>query len=376
MMLDKQRSLERPPLVVSAPGKTILMGEHAAVYGHPALVAAIDRRLEVTLTAMPEPGVWLDLPPIGVRQGCSWSSLSAHAQGAAQAWESYRRSPSPETFRHVRGDDPAHLVKVALGETAGRLAAHGVTVGEGAPGLRVQVESDIPLGAGFGSSAAVAAALAVAVAAWHGVELDAPTLEQLTLDIERRQHGMPSGIDSTTVLHGGLVWVERHGEESKTLRVEPVASLPTWLEGIRVFHSGLPAQSTGEVVAAVRHLRQQDRRLFDEAMGAMVSATQELRRGLMTMDASSLIRLLRQFQGGLERLGVVPPEIQRVVRQVEELGGAAKISGAGALRGPGAGSLLVFHPEVPELATWPCLDALEPLDIALGAPGVGLRSPA
>ncbi len=366
-----QRSLDRPPLVVSAPGKTILMGEHAAVYGHPALVTAIDRRLHARFEPMAGSGVRLDIPLIGVEQHCSWSSLLADARRAAEAWERYRQAPSQESFARVRGEDPAHLVKVALGETARTLAAEGTEVDGQGLGMRLHLQSDIPLGAGFGSSAAVAAVLVVGLAAWHGKELDAMTLERLTLDIERRQHGMPSGIDSATVLHGGLVWA--HRDDGEGLRIEPMTSTPPWLRQIRIFNSGSPAQDTGEVVAAVRRLRQHQRRRFDGAMTAMVEATRELRRGLLApepMVVTGLIPLLRRFQAGLEDLGVVPAGLQEVVRQIEAEGGAAKISGAGALGGPGAGSLLIAHPQPERLAEWRFLDPLEPLDIALGAPGV------
>lgn len=366
-----QRSLERPPLVVSAPGKTILMGEHAAVYGHPALVTAIDRRLEATFEPMAEAGVRLDIPLIGVAQRCSWRSLQEDARRAAEAWESYRQAPSQETFAAVRGDDPAHLVKIALGETAGALAVDGIEVDGAGPGLRLRLTSEIPLGAGFGSSAAVAAVLVVGLAAWYGTKLEASRLERLTLDIERRQHGMPSGIDSATVLHGGLVWA--HRDDGETLRIEPMTSIPQWLGGIRIFNSGPPAQDTGEVVAAVRRLRQDHRHQFEAAMQAMVGATRELRRRMLVpepLTIAEVIPLLRRCQRGLEGLGVVPPRVQEVVRRVEAEGGAAKISGAGALRGSGAGSLLIAHAEPERLSAWRFLDALEPLDIALGGAGV------
>jgi hypothetical protein len=52
--------------------------------------------------------------------------------------------------------------------------------------------------------------------------------------------------------------------------------------------------------------------------------------------------LIREHQACLEELGVVPEAVRAVVRRVEAEGGAAKISGAGSLAGPGAGSLLVY----------------------------------
>jgi hypothetical protein len=54
---------------VSAPGKTILFGEHAAVYGHPALVTALDHRLTAiarrSASSGPRP-VHLEIPDMGI----------------------------------------------------------------------------------------------------------------------------------------------------------------------------------------------------------------------------------------------------------------------------------------------------------------------
>jgi mevalonate kinase len=197
-----------PAVTVSAPGKAILMGEHAAVYGRPALVAAVDRRLEARLTgtggtAAAGSGVRLELPAVEVSETVEWHEIRAYARAARDRWLEYRRRPGPETFRRLRGDDPAHLVKVALGE-----AADFLDDGE-PPGVELRLRSEIPIGAGFGSSAAAAAAITLAYLRLRGAEVATEALEGLALDVERRQHGAPSGIDTVTVIRGGLVWATR-----------------------------------------------------------------------------------------------------------------------------------------------------------------------
>ena len=379
-------------VTVSAPGKAILMGEHAAVYGRPALVAAADRRLEARLTevggtsagtsaaavrlerltevggtsAVRTSAVRLELPEVEVSETVGWSEIRAYARAARERWAEYERRPGPEAFGRLRGDDPAHLVKVALGEAADFLA-DAVP-----PGVELSLRSEIPIGGGFGSSAAVGAAVAAAYLRLRGAEVGAGELERLSLEIERRQHGTPSGVDSATVIRGGLVWATRTTENRVV--AEPVAVRSQHLDHVRIFNSGTPAESTGAVVAAMRARRDADPERFEHLLKRMEAATRMLRRRLESADETpaphDLITPMRDFEACLEELGVVPPRIRKIVREVERRGGAAKISGAGALSGVGAGSLLVYHPDPAAVDAWTFLDGLERLDVQLGAEGV------
>ena len=86
-------------------------------------------------------------------------------------------------------------------------------------------------------------------------------------------------------------------------------------------------------------------------------------------DPDRSLHLIREHEACLEDLGVVPEEVRSVVRRVEGEGGAAKISGAGSLSGPGAGSLLVYHPDPERVARWEFLRPFPFYPVHLGAPG-------
>lgn len=344
----------------SAPGKIILAGEHSAVYGRPALVAALNLRLRVILEERREPGVAVILPELGYEGEVSCTDLREYAGAVRRRWLDFERDPSPAAFHRLRGRDPAHLVKVALGEIlAGAPQAD--------PGWRLSVDSDLPVGCGMGSSAALAAAVTLAALLALGVEVSSDQLGDLVLDCERRQHGSPSGVDGAVVLRGGVVWAERRG--SGELDLEDVdAGAAGVLGDLVIVNTGAPAQTTGEVVASVRELHDRDAAVFAATLDRLEEAARELRRGLEQNQGSTVAAALTEAERGLETLGVVPAEVIERIRRVEGAGGAAKVSGAGAIAGSGAGCLVVYHPD-PSADLGGLLPGAGVVPAALGAAG-------
>jgi mevalonate kinase len=339
------------------------MGEHAVVYGRPAIAAAIDLRVTVRVSPAPGSVVHLDLPCLPHSEETSWEALRVYALAARERWEAYSREPGPERFRAVRGADPAHLVKAALGEAAEDLGE------ESPPGLRLRVESALPVGSGFGSSAATATGVIAAYFTFRGEALDLERIGRIALAAERRQHGLPSGIDGATVLQGGLLWARR---VEGGLAAERIAARSSLLSRLRVYDTGTPAEPTGAVVAAVRHARDRDparhERLLDRIEAATLGFRTELESG--TEDPERVRELIRDCQAALEELGTVPAEVRGLVRRIETEGGAVKISGAGSLSGPGAGSLLVYDPDPERISGWSFLRPFPFHSVHLGAPGL------
>jgi mevalonate kinase len=357
--------------VVSAPGKVILMGEHAAVYGHPAVVAAIDLRLRVSATPRADDKIRIDLPELHHVGSATWEEVEAYAEMSRAHWRRHFVEPGGNPASYAPLGGPAdRLVRLALGET---VAQHPALARRG---VDLRVDSRLPLGSGFGSSAALAVGVAAAYLALADHEQGADLLQRVSLEVERRQHGLPSGVDHNAVLRGGVLWAQRteHGE----LIVEPIVASSALLSGLRIFHSGVPAESTGVLVAAVRRRIELARQKFKAVLDRIDDATRGLRALLLgdEDEPSRLIALIRQAEAALEELGVVPEPIKNIIRKIEAAGGAAKISGAGALSGEGGGSILVYHPDPDRIARWDFLAGWLPLPVRLGSEGLRSEAPA
>ena len=110
-------------------------------------------------------------------------------------------------------------------------------------------------------------------------------------------------------------------------------------------------------------------------MGELVASFQRLLladRG-RARDDEDLGGLLTDYEACLEELGVVPPPVRRTIRRLEGDGWGVKVSGAGALSGDAAGSLLAYHPDRGRAlpSDLPAGTVALPLD--LGAPGLELE---
>ena len=348
--------------VVSVPGKLILMGEHAVVYGHPAIVTAVDLRLRVTVERRPGQKVLLHLPQVHRTAETTWEEISDHTREARSAWRRLVAGEGRKRPAVFKG--PGDLVRVALGRTVRHI---------GSPpdhGIALTLESEIPIGSGFGSSAAVGVAVPAALLALVDRPTDDETLLRLSLDIERLQHGLPSGIDNTASLVGGLLWAQ-HEHRTGDLAWEPIGAHVDWLDGLTIYHSGTPAETTGEVVTTVRQRLAEYPARYEKLLQEIERCTRTLR---MTLDngrpLDEIMELVRRCERALEELGVVPEPTRTVIRKIEAEGGAAKISGAGALSGTGAGSVIVVHPNPEVVDRWVFLEGWRRLPVRLPADGL------
>jgi len=222
------------------------MGEHAAVYGQPALVAAADPRARVEV-AVADEDLSVDLVDFGREIHSTWSEAGDLAAKSRTAWQRYSETPTPAQFAAVGSGSPESLALVALGELAIALNDRRL------PPLTIRVSSNLPVGSGFGSSASIAVALIGGVLALVDDKVNKGLVDSLALEVERRQHGLPSGVDHKTVLYGGVVLAER-GADGEVSISKLDQSSPV-VDRLQVYQTGQPVETTGEVVAAVRRRR-------------------------------------------------------------------------------------------------------------------------
>ena len=275
---------------VSTPGKLILSGEHAVVYGAPALVTAISLRLRTRLERVEGTSVELHMAAIGHDSVVPTADVCAYARAQREAWQRFAADPSPERFAELDDGEPARLAMVALGE-----AIFALGDGDVPEGLRLTVESDLPVGSGFGSSAAAAVGIVSAVYSLAGIAPRWSEIGPVVAEVERRQHGSPSGVDAATVFHGGVLRAVPAGE---SLRFDPLAARADLLQAVRILDTGRPAECTGEVVAAVAERRQESPEAFAGAFESMRRATGSLQAALTAADsvAADLFEPLRSYQ--------------------------------------------------------------------------------
>jgi hydroxymethylglutaryl-CoA synthase len=302
---------------VYAPGKLMLSGEHAVVYGRPALAMAINRYATATVTRESIPQVLFDL-----------SDLSHHSRLSFNALKHLKGRIKRKYHRFIRGDysirdvlqKPFELAQFALGIVAGSL---NLTLPHG---VKIQLQSNIPIGCGMGSSAATILSVMHALSEYLDVPLSQDKLYQLALEAENMQHGRSSGLDLRVALHGGCIYAQ--GQDIQT---RAVPTLPMYL-----VNSGTPVTTTGQCVEKVAPYFKSNQ-LGDE-FAAITNAMDEALRQQSWQKMQEAIRQNHQL---LVNIGVVPNKVQQFISQIELSGGAAKICGAGAVAGDQAGALLV-----------------------------------
>lgn len=337
-------------VVVSAPGKAHLIGEHAVVYGEPAVIAALGRRCVVT--AEKSDAVEITAGDIDARGSFDADETAYFVNDLRNLWNMCAdKKDFSELFSLMR-EDRLNPLRAAVGETLLRLRVDS--------GVQLAIASDIPVGSGLGSSAALAVAIPAAAAALYGKGVSQDQLNDIALTIEQFNHGTPSGGDNTACCYGSLIWFQKANPANVVLSLREEVPYP--LDNFLFVHTTMPEQGTGEMVQHVRTLAEDVRTPRIKALG---SAAQALRDALRARDFGKMQALLNFAQRTLAELGVSTPEIDELHRAVLGAGGAAKLTGAG-----GGGTVLCYHQDKNKLVSLLRDMDYEPWSAVLGDEGV------
>lgn len=318
-----------------SPGKLILSGEHAVVYGAPALSVAIDSYTDVWFTPIHRSeGLRTAFDNLSRGHFYPFDLLKSFKQGLDSRFEAFMRGELPVQKIMRRPDDLAVYTLTSLLQVLplpGRSSRLRLPV----PG-QLNSRSELPLGAGMGSSSAVIAATIVLSEHLLGLQQNQSDRFERVRFCERLQHGKGSFTDAAAVVYGGMNLV--CGSDVKAVEMGPDHSLTRGDGWYWVLH-GTPEASTGECVAAVRGTHGHDKaiwRRFEETTLCL----QEVMK-----DHADPTDVIRENHRLLMTIGVVPDATSRFIDAVEAAGGAAKISGAGSVRGDYGGVKLVYMPD-------------------------------
>lgn len=307
---------------VRAPAKLILSGEHAIVYGKPALALAINRYAEVQASFQALPLISFDLGDLAYQQALHFASLDRLKERIKQKYRRFLRGEFK--IRHVLRK-PVELAQVALS-----LLFEVLNV-KPTQGIKIKVESDIPIGCGMGSSAAIILAVIHVIAHHLGLSLSGDRLFRLALEVEKLQHGYSSGLDLRISQQGGCIYVQ---DDEIFTRNFP--QFPFYL-----VNTGTPLSSTGECVTQVQALFRQSRIGDDFA-----AVTQAMDLALQKNDIRNFKQAVHDNHQLLIDIAVVPEKVQHFAHEIVQAGGVAKVCGAGAVRGDHAGVVLVMIDDV------------------------------
>jgi mevalonate kinase len=277
-----------PAFTASAPGKIILFGEHAVVYGKPAVAAPVTQvsaRAIVQADPRAKPG-------------------SMHIQAPAVGLDAF--------LANLPGEHPLAAA------VNGVLSMLGVTRPSA---CSLRITSTIPVASGLGSGAAVSVALIRALSAFLGHPLSDEQVSALAFEVEKLHHGTPSGIDNTVITYARPVYFVR-GQPIDILRVAKPFTIVIGDTGI--------SSPTAIAVGDVHRLWQKDPARYEALFDAAGRIARQARQVIEAGHPEELGELMDATHTLLQQMGVSSPELDHLVAAARQAGAlGAKLSGAG-----------------------------------------------
>ncbi|MBR5504330.1 MAG: mevalonate kinase [Methanobrevibacter sp.] len=283
--------------VASAPGKTILFGEHSVVYDEPAIAGAVNKRASVKIQESID----------------GHSTLKSYDLGFEVILDTRRGT-------YILKKGKPGIIRYIL-NAMGKFHDHS--------NIEMTLGLNLPIGSGLGSSAAVTVATIAALHDYHGVPVTKEKLAEEAHKVEEDVQGIASPLDTLVSTFGGLVYLSR---EKRIVRFDKPLDAP--------FVVGFTSKygNTSKMVKNVRNLKETYPELVDPFIGTMGKIANEARIAILKNDVDKIADLMNLNQGLLDGLGVNTYELSRMIYTARNNGAlASKITGSG-----GGGSIIAL----------------------------------
>ncbi|GAP20329.1 mevalonate kinase [Leptolinea tardivitalis] len=272
----------------TAPGKAILLGEHAVVYGKPAIAIPVSQlRVEVTIEKFrcPDNEIWID-------------------------------SPVVRLYKNVKDLPFENPLRLAIDLTKDRCTTKTFS------GMMIRINSALPIGGGMGSGAAVSCALIRALSTClDGQALPAETVNALAFEVEKIHHGNPSGVDNTVITYEQPIYFKRN-TPMKMVQVGTPIHLVIADTGIN--------SATSTMVNGVRKRYEQDKERYQGIFDSIENLVDKAHQAIEIGDINTLAMTMNENHRLLQAMEVSSFSLDRLVKTAITAGAlAAKLIGAG-----------------------------------------------
>ena len=283
----------------SAPGKTILFGEHSVVYGEPAIATAVNKRATVRIKDSSTDKTILKSKDLG-----------------------FEAELDTKNKKYVLKRGKPGIIRFFL-EALYMVHDHSP--------IEIDLSIDIPIGSGLGSSAAVTVATLAALYRYHNIYFNKKGLAEKAHQVEFKVQGEASPLDTLVSTYGGLIYLSRN---KKLQRINSNINAP--------FVIGVTSKygSTSRMVKNVKNLKTKYPSIMDPIIKTMGVLTDEAKKAIEEGNVNKMGELMNINQGLLDSINVNTKELSRMVYIARGAGAiGSKITGAG-----GGGSIVALCP--------------------------------
>jgi len=285
------KTAQRQQVTTSSPGKLILFGEHAVVYGGPCIVTAVEQRVHVTAQFNGVGTLIVNAPQMGIKN--------------------YRKE-----LEYLGSQEMPKQVSFIEALVKRFAQKYGL-----AQGLDIQTKSDFSHTFGFGSSSAVTVATVKALSELYQVSLSDKELFDLAYRAVLDIQGVGSGFDLAAALWGGTTYFVRGAKKVQPLAI---SHLP-----VVVAYSGVKAD-TPTLVRQVAELKRRRPQVVNSIFSKISQLVEDGKKALQKQRWFQVGELMLENQKLLEKLEVSTLKLEKLVQAAVAAGAyGAKLSGAG-----------------------------------------------